>query len=232
MEAGTQVVDKSNMGKEVSAESSMDFGDGGYSSQDVIIPKILVMQGLSALVMDDESPAKFGDLVNNQTQGVVGNVTSDPIEFIPFHLEKVWIVSKKVGNKYEFSTIEAVTVANENRKWEEVRDGEEWKNEKSFNFYAILPSDPSIPYIIQFKGTSQRTGKELATQMYVKNKASGLMPPSKTMTLKGNKVSNDKGTYVVLKTEIARDTTPEELGNCLQWYKAVHTGKTKASTED
>ena len=225
-----EVVNKVDVvGSEVAAAGSMDFGDGGYSSQDVIIPKVLVMQGLSNLVM--EGKAKFGDLVDNQTQTVIGNVDDAPIEFIPFHLEKIWIVSKKNGNKYEFSHIDPVTIGNENRQWEEVRDGAEWKNEKSFNFYSILPSDPTIPYIIQFKGTSQRTGKELATQMYVKNKASGLMPPSKTMTLKGSKISNDKGTYIVLKTEIARDTAVDELGTCLEWYKAVHTGKATASPE-
>jgi len=223
----TTVVDKT--GTDVATEQDLNaFGDGGYSSQDVIIPKILVMQGLSQLVMD--GVAKFGDFVNNQSQEVIGSLDA-PVEFIPFHLDKVWIVSEKKGNKYEFSHIEPVTIANENRKWEEVVDGKELKNEKSFNFYSILPSDPSIPYILQFKGTSQRTGKELATQMYVKNKAAGLAPPAKVMSLKGNKVSNEKGTYVVLKTEISRETKREEMMECLTWYKSITSGKTKDSAE-
>lgn len=226
-----EVVNKEDVGTEVSTNVDLDaFGGGGYSSQDVVIPKILVMQGLSNLVT--EGKAKFGDLVDNQSHVVLGNAMDKPVEFIPFHLEKVWIVSVKNGNRYEFSHIDPVTVSNENRKWEEVVDGKEVKNEKSFNFYAILPSDPTIPYIVQFKGTSQRTGKELATQMYVKNRAAGLVPPAKVMTLKGQKVSNDKGTYVVLKTEIAGESSPEQIQSCLEWYKAVASGKATASTDD
>lgn len=225
----TEVVDKTETGL---ATVDLDaFGDGGLSSQDIVIPKVLAMQGLSALVTDTKHPAKFGDLVSSLDKTVIGNVEDAPLEFIPFYLHKTWIVSKLVGKKFVFDHIEDVTPANENKKWEEVSDGQQWKNEKSLNFYSILPSDPSLPYIVQFKGTSSKAGRELATQMYVKNKASKLTPAGKVMSLKGSIVSNDNGTYVVLGTEVSRTSTEGEVGNCLEWFSTIKGGKTKADEE-
>jgi len=223
-----EVVEK-DLGSEVANIDLNAFGDGGLSSQDIVIPKVLAMQGLSALVT--EGKAKFGDLVSSLDKTVIGHVEDKPLEFIPFYLHKTWIISKKVGNKFIFDRIEDVTPANENKKWSEILDGAEYKNEKSLNFYSILPSDPSLPYIVQFKGTSSRAGRELATQMYVKNKASALTPAGKVMKLKGAKVSNDNGTYVVLGTEVSRTSKKEEVGTCLKWYATIKKGATKADEE-
>ena len=201
------------------------FGSGPLATDDIVIPKVLIMQGLSKQVADGK--AKLGDLVDSLSGEVIGNIEDAPLEFVPFHLEKVWIVSEKKGNRYFFSHIEPVTAINENKKWEEVVDGKEMKNEKSFNFYAILPSDPSIPYVIQFKSTSLKAGKELATQMFVKNRAAGKVPPAKVMALAGTKVSNDKGTFAVTKTNIVRDSEAGEIGTCLEWYTTIKGGAAK-----
>ena len=206
------------------------FGGGGLSGADVVIPKILVMQGLSKQVT--EGHAKFGDLVDSLSSQVVGNAVNAPLEFIPFLMEKQWVVFTKMNGIWKFNKFEPVTVANENKPWEEIINGVEYKNEKCFNFYSILPSDPSMPYVISFKATSQKTGRELATQMYVKNKAAGKVPPAFVMNLKGDKVTNDKGTYVVLKTEINRESTMDEIQNCLTWFKTIQSGGAKTDHSD
>lgn len=205
------------------------FGMGDMSGQDIVIPKVLVMQGLSKFVT--EGVAKFGDFVDSLTKEVLGD-SEKGLEFIPFFMEKTWLVSKKVGDRYMFDRIESCNASNENRKWEEVIGQEMFRNEKCFNFYSILPSDPSIPVIIQFKSTSSKAGKELATQMYIKNKASGLTPAGKVMKLAGNRISNDKGTYVVLSTASLRDSTQEEVGGCLDWFKTIKSGGTKTDNSD
>lgn len=205
------------------------FGSGDLSSEDIVIPKILVMQGLSKLVTD--GAAKFGDFVENMSSEVIGHITDKPLEFIPFHRERLWIVSKKKGSRFEFDHIEPCNSINENKKWYDTDGKDEIKNEKAFNYYCILPSDPSIPYVIQFKSTSLKSGKELATQMYVKNKADGLLPPSKKMELWGDKVSNDKGTFAVLKWRLVGETSDDEIQNCLQWYNTINAGGTKVEEE-
>jgi hypothetical protein len=79
-----------------------DWGSADVSASDVIIPKILCMQATSELVA--EGKARMGDFVDSITHEVLGSVDS-PIKFIPFHMEKVWIVSeKKVTNTLSATT--------------------------------------------------------------------------------------------------------------------------------
>jgi len=218
--------------KQESEVASVDvdaFGGGELSSTDIIIPKVLTMQGLSKLVT--EGTAKFGDFVDSISSTVIGNYASGHIEFIPFHLEKSWIISKKMGDRFVYDRVEPWSLANDGKQWEEVINGVVYKNEKAFSFYCILPSDPSIPYIIQFKGTSIKAGKELATQMYVKNRAVGKVPPAKVMKLSGERTQNDKGIFVKLKSAVVRDSKVEEIQTCLEWFSIIKQGNVKVDDE-
>lgn len=205
------------------------FGAGPMTSSDIVIPKILAMQGLSKLVIDGK--ARFGDLVDSLSGEVISDIEKG-VEFIPFHVEKVWIISKWNGSKFEFERYEDVNADNENKPWEEDIQEGKFKNEKTFNFYCIRPDDMSLPVIVSLKGTSVKTGKELMTQMYVKNRAEGKVPPAKVMKLTGIKQTNDKGTFVVLKTAVVRDSSTEEINKCLEWFRLVSSGKTKADDSE
>lgn len=220
-----QEVAKKESGAVVTEEMMGAWGTPQVSSQDIIIPKILCMQGLSQLVSDEK--AKMGDLVDNMTNEVIGNCKDKPIEFIPFHMEKILIVSKKVGNDFEFERIEAVTPENENKPYEEQVGGELFKNEFAMNFYVLRPEDKSIPYIISFKGSSRKAGKILSTQMFVRNAAAGKIPPAYVMQLSGTKTKNDKGTFYVLETKSVRESSQEEIQSAFQWYKTVNAGGVK-----
>src|SRR3954471_23034774 len=62
-----------------------DWGMPKLTAQDVVLPKILAMQGMSKLVTDGVAVmGEFRDSLNNVVLGDLKN----PIEFIPFHLEK------------------------------------------------------------------------------------------------------------------------------------------------
>jgi hypothetical protein len=204
-----------------------DWGQSTISGKDIVIPKILCMQGLSDLVSQEK--AKMGDFVDSLTEQVIGNYVSAPIQFIPFHMEKLWAVKTKPAGKdaFEFVKFEAVTAANENRNYDETIDGVEFKYEYTLRFYVLLPNDMSLPYIISFKGTSTRAGKILATQMFVKNKAAGKIPAAYTMSLSGVKDKNDKGTFIVMNVTPDRAATAEEVSNAFNWYKAVSGGGVK-----
>lgn len=203
-----------------------DWGTPAVSGKDIVIPKILCMQGLSQLVVDEK--ARMGDFVDSMTDEIIGNYSSKSVEFIPFHLHKIWIISKKVGNDFEFHTIEDVTPANEGRRYNEVIDGVEYKNEYTMNFYVLRTEDMSLPYIISFKGMSSKAGKILATQMYVRNAAAGKIPPAFVMELSGSKDKNDKGTFITLATSAKRESSAEEIDNAFNWYKTVTAGGVKA----
>lgn len=224
-----EVTTKQESGALVTEEMMGAWGTPQVSSQDIVIPKILCMQGLSALVADDK--AKMGDLVDNMTNEVIGNCTNQPVQFIPFHMEKILIISKKVGNDFEFERIEKVSPANENTPYEEQVGDDLFKNEFAMNFYVLRPEDMSIPYIISFKGMSRKSGKILATQMFVRNAAAGKIPPAFVMELSGTKTKNDKGVFYVLDTKAVRESSQEEIKSAFQWYKTVNAGGVKVHEE-
>ena len=208
----------------VPAMSMADWGAPQVSSQDIVIPKILCMQGLSELVTDDK--AKMGDLVDSLTSEVIGNC-AEGIEIIPFHMEKILIVSKHDGSDYQFDRIEPSSPANENLPYEQDTAEGKFKNEHCMNFYCLRPDDMSLPYIVSFKGMSRKSGKILATQMFVKNAAAGKVPPAFVMKLEGTKTKNDKGTFMVLKTSPSRESSNDEINQAFTWYKTVNQGGVK-----
>lgn len=201
------------------------WGESSISAKDIVIPKILLMQGLSKLVSDEQ--AKMGDLVDSMSSDVLGK----SLDIIPFHLEKVWIVSKKEAGDYKFMKIDPITIGDEERPYEEEVEGEFYKNEYCMNFYCLRPEDMSLPYIVSFKGMSRRSGQQLATQMFVKNKAAGKIPPARVMTLSADKTKNDKGTFYVLQTKVSRDSNQEEINQAFNWFKTVNSGGVKAHQE-
>ena len=205
------------------------WGDAQVSGRDIVIPKILAMQAMSKQVT--EGHAKMGEFLDSLSNTVVGDL-ENPIELIPFHLDKQWIVSIKKEGKFTFEKFEPVTLANEARPWEEVIEGKEYKFEKCFNFYCLRTDDRSLPYLVSFKSTSMKSGRELATQMYIKNRAGGKVPPAKVMQLYGERVTNPKGTFIVMKTRVVRDSSQEEISDCLDWFNTINEGSVQTDQSD
>lgn len=227
---GTEVVAQVAGNAMTVAQDLGEWGAGDVSSKDLIIPKILVMQGLSDLVT--EGNAKIGDLVDSVSGEVLGSIEK-PVSFIPFHMEKAWIVSrkKKGEGKFEFERYEAVTPANMDYPFE-VQDGDDTvKYEYTLQFYVLRPEDTSMPYVISFKATSLRAGKVLSTQMFVRNRAAGLVPPAYVMELGGKKEKNDKGTFVVMEVKPKTKTSDALISECLNWYKVIKAGGAKVAAE-
>lgn len=225
------------MSKEVAVRNenlpSVDIAEWGQqepiNAKDVVIPKVLLMQKMSDLV--DANLAKEGDFVDSLTKKVIG-AHDKPIEIIPFYLEKLWFISKKVGTDWELQEICPVTAANQDMRYNEVVEGVEQKRELHMRFYCLLPSDPAIPYVVTFKVMSQKNGRALYTQMYVKNAGAKLSPAAYVMHLKADKEANDKGKFYVYNTTIARRSTAEEEKACLQWFKTIKAGQTTVDSSD
>lgn len=203
------------------------WGETEVSSGDIVIPKILLMQGLSEAVAEEK--AKMGDFLDSLSGEVIGN-HKKPVQVIPFHLERIWIHSKNNGKDFEFDSITTANNPNEH-EYIEVVDGTEWKHEYCMNFYVLRPEDMSLPYVVSFKGTGRKAGKALATQMFVKNKMAGKIPPAFVMELSAHKDSNDKGTYYVWDTKVSRESKPEEISQAFKWFKTINAGGTKTHEE-
>lgn len=227
----TEVVTKATT--EVAAfegASLSDWGDSEMSGRDIVIPKILLMQSTSEGVTEGDK--KMGDIVDSVSMETLGSIDK-PIQFIPFHLEKVWTISsRKIGEeRFTFEKYEPVTAQNQSYPFSEKLGDIEMKYEYTMQFYVIRPDDTSMPYVLSFKSTSSRAGKVLATQMFVRNKAAGLVPPAYTMELGGHKEKNDKGTFAVFDVKTGPKTSPDLIQECMVWYKVIKAGKTRVAPE-
>lgn len=121
---------------------------------DILIPQVLLMQGLSDFVA--ERIAVMGDIVRSTTAEKLGD-DKNPIEFIPLALTNDWMESERVGEKYEFRSRYARTAKNELLNWEFTKNGGAWKRTKVINCFALLTKD--IDAYVQEIETFQKTGE-------------------------------------------------------------------------
>jgi len=199
------------------------------TSSDILIARILAMQGLSEFVTDGK--AKFGDFVNSLDEKVVGGINK-PLAFIPFYLQKLLKVSKEVNGKFELDRFEALTPINENLPWEDIEGNFKIRRDQVYNCFAVIPGEP-LPVCISFKGKSKKAGKKLATQMYAVNVGAKKLPPCATiMSLTGKKEQNDKGTFIVLDVVSSGNSTPDQINECAKWIHLVKSGAAKVQEDD
>lgn len=200
------------------------WGNDQLSSSDFVIPRALVMQGLSEFVVDGK--AKLGDVVNSLTEEVMGSIQK-PMEFIPFWVDKKMKVLKEVNGKFVLDRIEALTPVNEHL-YDGVENGFKVKYEAVYNVYAIVPGS-ALPIMVSFKSTSKKAGKKIATIMYAENMTALKLPPCATkLKLISTKRQNDKGTFAVVDIARVGQSTKEEINECAKWIGIVKSGAAKS----
>lgn len=203
------------------AENLEEWGEVSIDSSDIVIPKLILMQGQSTFVTD--GIASFGDVVETPSKQVVLQASKGGvIELIPFHHTAVWSKYKVTNGKQEFIGYEDV-VKGVDKEYEENHGSYMVKNMRTLNMFFINPKAPELPVVISFKGISQRTGKEIITQMYIKNRQAGKTPASYVLSLGAVKQKNDKGTFYVWEFKVSRQSTGDEVGLCLKWLKSIKT---------
>lgn len=180
----------------------------------------------------------FGEIRNSVTGDLLAGIGKG-VEMIPFGVEKTWIIEKKQQDgKYKFDTTEPVTPQNESAAQEYEVEGIGHRRIYTLNFWCLRPeqivdkdSSP-LPFVITFKMTSLRAGKVLFTLMFVENKEQKRSPAAKVVSLSANKTENDKGTYLVLSTEIVRDSKSHEERACLNVFRAMKQANYKIDDSD
>jgi len=193
-------------------------------TRDLMIPKIVLMQGLSKRVTDDL--AKFGEMRDSLSNKLLGD-SKNPLEIIPIHVQKAWVIYNKINSKYEYVNQVKRDFSNEDWELEGMVDGIEVRRDRCINYFVLLTEeiadDIYFPYLISFRRTSYNAGKTLEThrakyEMFKK-------PVSfSTYNLCCSKEENDKGVYYIFKVSESRRTTPEELEAVKRW-KAVIDSK-------
>lgn len=206
------------------------------TSQDIIIPRLLVMQPMSEKVTAGD--AQFGDIRESLSNEKFGDFTN-PIMFVPFYMEKVFIeFNVEDPDDKKFLRVVPITPANESLPYEDEefdqKLGKKIKisRDRTMNFYVLRPEEvelgSAIPYILSCRRSNMPAGKKLTTQMYVKNINSGKNPAAVVMRLSVSKQSNEKKQTWAVMDIVPHVAASEALQKeAFKWLKLVKSGQAK-----
>jgi len=209
------------------------WGSENVDAADIIVPKILLMQGLSKLVAADE--AKQGEFRDSLTGALLGG-KDKPLEFIPFHSTKTWVVFEQaVGGKAEYKETVPMTAHNKDWATEEQSSGGTVRRDRCLNYYVLLLDDIKsgtyMPYMLSFRRTSYTAGRKLAT-IFAKLKMFKEPPASRVFTLSSRLEKNDLGQFYVADVGEKRRSSSEEMDAALNWYRVVRTASVVVDDSD
>lgn len=201
----------------------------GISADDIIIPKVLLMQSISQLV--DADKAKAGDFVHSLDEVVIGSKENDPVEFIVFGMYKT--ITTYENDKYAATQSWSKELAD--KPWEEMIDGVKVNRNTAMNYYVIRTADVEnmavFPMVISFKRTSFKAGKKLATKLAMLGEF-GAETYEKTFKLVAKQEEGDKGKYYVMDVSDGRKTSDVEKDAVTRWKKRLNTSSATVHEEN
>ena len=217
-------------------------------SSDIIVPKLLLAQGLSQSVADGK--AKMGDFTNSLTGAVIGNAQSE-ITFIPITLKKYWKRFEMVGGKRQFRGTEPFTEMNANRPLEEEAPSQanrqvmaKWSYDLTIDMFGFTEDDVqdpiALPTAVSFTRTSYKAGQKVNTHFA---SLDGALPhpipyPTYMLSISAQKKQNDKGIFYVFdvkpKMEGAKAAkTPKEyFPKVERWAQILNDGSKNVVVDD
>jgi len=212
----------------------------GIDNEDILIPKVLIMQALSKLVAEEK--AEFGSIVRSTNAETLANKTGS-VEFIPLTATKNYVLMEKVGDKFEYRG-ESMTPYNDENDWQ--LDGKHMRQYRNLTFYVLLTSDIAgdkkirealeqtgempedgdmlMPCAVSFRSTAYKYGKILATH-FKKMDYFGQPAYVKKLKFVPKKETNDKGTWYALNIEEVGKTNPDEKELAQQWINGLLQSK-------
>lgn len=219
------------------------WGSEGIDTSDVVIPKLLLMQGQSEYVA--EGKAKAGEIVRSTNGEVLGG-PGKGVEIIAFMTFKTWVMSEQNGGRFDFRGVEPITADNVNAPLEWDVGGKLWRRDRSLNFYVLLPSDIGkeltalqkleksgelpdpgdalLPCVLSFRRTSYGAGKDLSTH-FMKAAAFNRPPAVSKFRLLSKIEKNDKGTFYIFDIEPVGLSSQDEIATCKKWYDIISVNK-------
>lgn len=229
---------------------NQSWGSENIDASDVVIPKLLLMQGQSEYVA--EGKAKLGDIVRSTTGEVLGD-SKKGVEIIPIMSFKTWTILEKIGGKFEFRSVEPITADNVNEPLEWSVGNSVWRRDRCLNFYVLLPSDIKreaaaleklkktgafpdpkdalLPCVLSFRRTSYTAGKALSTHFL--QAASFNRPPAVSIfSLSSKMEKNDLGTFYIFEIANAGMTAEADLVVCKKWYETITQTKVRVDDSD
>lgn len=204
-------------------EKQKQLAELGVEVGDLVIPLVQLMQGTSALVGDDK--AKLGDIVNMQTEEVLGSVTT-PIKILPLKMFKTLRTYDVTDNGFKFLHEEPLTPANEKMDGEGTEGDIPVKRYHTMNFFVLLKSDlekqEGFPCLVRFRSTGMNAGRALATHLY-KRVHLRKLPYSQFVELACRKEKKDTATYAVFSIGKPENASDTDMKAAEEWLATLAT---------
>jgi hypothetical protein len=217
-------------------------------STDIVIPQLLLMQGLSEFIAEKKKcpisgqKIETGQFVRSTTMEILGG-EEKPISFIPLKMVANWKVEEKIGDKFEYRQTISRTPANENLDWSFKQNGADWRRVKVLDVFALLPQDilahqeeikklmtgemPDLsktlmPVLIRFKSTSFKAGMAVNT-FYAQIQDlmkynSAIKAHYFSLALEAKPEKNDAGNFYIFKVGAAKQIPAEMKEDADRWY--------------
>lgn len=204
------------------------FEESQSDSSDIIIPKLLLMQGISSAVADEK--ASSGDIINSVTLEVLGN-KQKPLEIIPIKImPKTWVIEQKIEGRWTYKGIKPWQPQDKDLPWNYVENGQEMRRNQSLNFFVLLAKDATnptaLPFMISFRRTSYVTGKKFNTYFETSRMAFVMgnkqsIPMANVFNLGSKMEKGELGPYHILTIDLKRVATQAELEAGQHWFKTL-----------
>lgn len=206
---------------------------------DLVLPKILIMQGLSELV--SQRKAQSGDIVRSTTAEKLGD-DAKGIDFIPLRYSTDYALSEAVKGKYEWRRNEPRNAANEKADWEFEENGIKWRRTAQLHVFGLLPADIQaaqdelekdvpdlektlLPVVISFRSTGFKAGKKIATLFARVDELRATKPNAAIynymVSIGCAEESNDLGNFFIPTVGAARAVDLKFIATARSWYERL-----------
>lgn len=209
------------------------WGAEGASQDDVLVPRLMLMQDLSDLVK--QRRAEVGDIVHSGTGEVLikKSCLGEIIPIITFREWHIFDVNSKgqeVFRKYGGRV--PMTAQNANLPVEAVENGLPIRRKKAISFFVLfVPLIDELPFLVTFKKANIMVGKQLTTHFKV-SQMKKQPPASQVFKFGSTQKVWEQHTFGVNTIEPSRPATPIELAIARKWYETFQTIEVKVADEN
>ena len=181
------------------------------TNEDLILPKILLMQGLSKMVQEKGKVA--GQFVNSLTEATLENTEFVPVVYTKFFNVVEWqMVGGKMKQNFLFRTFDPSDDRLVGKRLFNSAEGKA-EVETVMNFLSLINGQPCI---IPFSKTSTRAGQKLLTFQKLSKQALF----ANKYKLVAVKQTNDQGTFYVKDVQLVGPIAGDELAEAEAAYSS------------
>ena len=214
-------------------------------SDDLVLEKLLLQQGLSDLVA--EKKAQAGDFVKSVSTEKYGD-DEVPVSFVPLTFKNKWIIKEEVAGKFEFRRMEDRNASNSDRDWDYKENGTNWKRVKVTQVYALLLKDIEkqeevrkqiengempdlnstlLPVVISFQSTGFKAGQGVVTHFAKAAQMTAefgtlIHPHGYSMDVGCTFEENAKGKFYVPNVKTGPKLTDTQFSAAQKWVEILN----------